>query len=98
MSTATAQPDTSNGTPRRRYNLPAELRPEQIVAVVDSREQLPLDLEPLQSVRGTLTTGDYSVAGMESIVAIERKSLGDLLSCIGKERERFDKEVMRLLA
>ncbi len=76
----------------------AELAPESVVAVVDSREQIPLDLSPLQTVTGTLTTGDYSVRCLEGVVAIERKSLGDLLSCIGTERERFEKEIMRLLA
>jgi len=78
--------------------IPAEPRPEQITAIVDTREQLPLDLDPLQSVAGTLATGDYSVKGLEAIVAIERKSLGDMLSCIGGERERFEREVQRLLA
>lgn len=72
--------------------------PESIVAVVDSREQLPLDLKPLASEIGTLATGDYSVKHLEHVIAIERKSLGDLLSCIGTSRERFDREVQRLLA
>ena len=83
---------------RRRSIVPAELRPEQVVAIVDTREQLPLDLAPLQTVAGSLPTGDYSVVGLESVVSIERKSLGDLLSCVGQSRERFDKEVQRLLA
>ncbi len=78
--------------------LPAELKPEQVTAVIDTREQLPLDLAPLRTVAGTLATGDYSVAGLEHVVAIERKSLGDFLSCVGTERERFDREVQRLLA
>lgn len=76
----------------------SELKPEQITAVVDTREQLPLDLSPLQIVTGTLTTGDYSVKGLETIVAIERKSLPDLLGCVGQHREQFDREVQRLLA
>lgn len=83
---------------RPRNPLPAELRPEQVVAVVDTREQLPLDLSPLAVEVGTLTTGDYSVRGLENVIAIERKSLSDLLGCIGQERERFDREVLRLLA
>ena len=78
--------------------LPAELLPEQIVAVADTREQLPLDLTPLRTVTNTLTTGDYSVQGLEHVVAIERKSLPDLLSCVGQHRERFDRELQRLLA
>ncbi len=89
---------TTTAPIRRHSPLPAELRPAQVVAIVDTREQLPLDLAPLQTVTGTLTTGDYSVKGLESIVAIERKSLSDLLSCIGTSRERFDREVQRLLA
>ena len=78
--------------------LPADLKPESITAIVDTREQLPLDLSPLAVEIGTLTTGDYSLKGLESVVAIERKSLGDLLSCCGSSRERFDREVQRLLA
>lgn len=88
MSTAT----------RPRNPIPADLRPEQLTAVVDTREQLPLDLSPLLSMRGTLDTGDYSVRGLEHVVAIERKSLPDLLGCVGQSRERFEREVQRLLA
>lgn len=78
--------------------IPAELPIESVVAIVDTREQMPLDLSPLRSEVATLTTGDYSVKGLENIVAIERKSLVDLLGCIGGERERFDREVQRMLA
>jgi ERCC4-type nuclease len=78
--------------------LPATLAPEAVTAIIDTREQLPLDLSPLRTTRGTLTTGDYSVVGLESVVSIERKSLADLLGCVGGERERFDREVQRLVA
>ncbi len=78
--------------------LPATLKPEAIIAIVDTREQLPLDLAPLQVQTGTLDTGDYSLAGCEHVVRIERKSLDDLLGCVGRDRERFDREVQRLLA
>lgn len=78
--------------------IPAELSTDSVTAIVDTREQLPLDLSPLRSEVGTLTTGDYSVKGLEHVVAIERKSLPDLLACVGQERERFDREVQRLLA
>ncbi|HPM84555.1 MAG TPA: hypothetical protein PLF81_27810 [Candidatus Anammoximicrobium sp.] len=83
---------------RTRGPIPAELRPEQVTAIVDTREQVPLDLQPLRTITGTLATGDYSVVGLESVVALERKSLPDLLCCVGRQRERFDREVMRLLA
>lgn len=78
--------------------IPATLAPESVMAIVDTREQLPLDLSPLRSVAGTLDTGDYSAVGLEHVVRIERKSLPDLLGCVGRDRERFDREVQRLLA
>jgi len=81
-----------------RPMIPAELRPDQVTAVCDSKEQAPLDLAPLQVTVGTLATGDYSVVGLEHVVAVERKGLADLLACIGVERDRFDREITRLLA
>lgn len=76
----------------------AALPAEQVTAIIDTREQRPFDLLPLKTITGTLTTGDYSVVGLESVVAIERKSLTDLIGCVGRDRERFDREVQRLLA
>lgn len=34
----------------------------------------------------TLVTGDYTVLGLESVIAIERKALRGVLRCIGRER------------
>ena len=82
----------------RRSALPAELHPEAVTVIVDSREQHPLTLAPLRIVRGTLATGDYSVVGLEGVIAVERKSLTDLICCVGGERERFEREIHRLLA
>ena len=78
--------------------LPAEPKPENLTAIIDSREQLPVDLAPMRVERGTLPTGDYSIKGLEQFVAIERKSAEDMLGCVGRDRERFDREVVRLLA
>jgi len=78
--------------------LPATLAPDLLTAIIDTREQTPLDLAPLQMEPGTLDTGDYSLRGLEHVVRIERKSLDDLVACVGRERERFDREVQRLLA
>lgn len=74
-----------------------ELKPEDVTAIIDTREQLPLELS-LPMIRGTLATGDYSVQGLEHMIAIERKSLADLVGCVGTSRERFEKEIQRLLA
>lgn len=81
-----------------RRPIPAELDPADITCVVDTREQYPFTLSPLRTVTGTLDTGDYSVMGCESSIRVERKSLDDLVSCCGGERERFDREIVRLLA
>jgi ERCC4-type nuclease len=78
--------------------IPATLPAESITALIDTREQRPLDLSPLRSVVGTLDTGDYSDVGLEHVIRIERKSLSDLIGCVGRERGRFDREVMRLIA
>ncbi len=74
------------------------LKPSDVVAVFDTREQLPYILSPLQAVEGSLATGDYSLLGYEHYISVERKSLNDLLGCIGRERERFERELMRLKA
>ncbi len=75
-----------------------ELKAEDVTAIIDTREQTPWALTPLRTEPGTLVTGDYSIKGLESEIAIERKSLPDLLGCIGNERERFEKEIKRLIA
>lgn len=44
-----------------------------------------------------LDTGDYSVEGMEHLIMIERKTIGDLWSTLTSGRERFIKEMERAL-
>jgi len=78
--------------------LPATLAPESIIVTVDTREQTPLDLAPLSAERGTLDTGDYALASCPDVCRIERKSLVDLVGCVGVDRDRFGREVSRLLA
>ena len=83
---------------RRGHDLPSKLDATAIVAVVDSREQRPLNLAPMPILTNCLTTGDYSVRGLEDFISIERKSESDLLACCGRDRKRFDRVVQRLLA
>ncbi|MBK9128121.1 MAG: ERCC4 domain-containing protein [Phycisphaerales bacterium] len=68
------------------------------LAIIDSRERTPWRFEHLPAERGTLATGDYSLRGLEALIAIERKTLGDLVACCGRERERFVAELHRLRA
>lgn len=77
-----------------------ELEIGDITAVIDTRESLPYDFSELglRHQLGTLRTADYSVLGLEHVIAIERKSLSDFVMCCGVERERFEFELKRLMA
>jgi len=67
--------------------------------IVDSREQHPFTFDShddVEAIIGSLSTGDYSLVGLEDRVALERKSLADLVSCLtGSNRERFERELNR---
>ena len=66
--------------------------------LIDSREQLPFAFggyEAALEVVG-LPVGDYSLPGFEDRIAIERKSLDDLVGCLmGDNRARFERELAR---
>jgi ERCC4-type nuclease len=67
------------------------------VIIVDTREQQPLVFSHLESRRGTLGTGDYSILGLEQEFSVERKgSIDEVALCCGEERERFTRELFRL--
>lgn len=48
------------------------------------------------TVRRGLASGDYSLAGYEARVAVERKSAEDCYGTIGQGRDRFERELERL--
>ena len=75
----------------------ALIKPEQLTAIIDTREKTPLHLG-LATVGACLSTGDYSVRGLERLLSVERKSLPDLLACCGRDRPRFERELDRLRA
>ena len=71
--------------------------------VVDTREQTPwfstLPDQPtheFDTVCETLPTGDYTLEGLRHLILIERKSLPDLVCCVGRDRDRFARELSRL--
>lgn len=78
--------------------LPSRLPAGRLVALVDTREQTPLDLPGLAAIPHKLTTGDYSLRGLDHLITIERKELGDLVACCGRDRERFERQILRMLA
>ena len=78
--------------------------------LIDGREKAPYRFEGIRSDASHqhkplivptrwehLRTGDYTIAGMEDKVCIERKSLADLYSTLGQNRDRFEREHERML-
>ena len=67
--------------------------------IADTREQAPYSFDrfpDVEVIRAGLESGDYSLAGAENIVAIERKELNDLIGCLTTGRDRFKRELHRL--
>lgn len=77
--------------------------------IVDSREQAPFQftgftadarhkgkplIVPIE-IAG-LTTGDYSLAGFEQRICVERKSKADAYGTFGRDRERWERELDRM--
>jgi DNA excision repair protein ERCC-4 len=66
--------------------------------ITDTREQEGYSFDPrlAATVRRALTAGDYSVAGLENAVAVERKTLNDFVSTVIHSRKRFQNELQKL--
>ena len=77
--------------------------------VIDTREQTPWQFKTVDVIQNkqkfplvvhtdslSLKSGDYSIAGFEDLVAIERKSIGDALGTFTRGRERFERELDRM--
>jgi ERCC4-type nuclease len=74
-----------------------------MVIIIDSREQAPFTFTdlglpggPPATERRGLPTGDYSIAGLEDQITVERKSLVDLFGSCGAGRARFEREIERM--
>ena len=70
-----------------------------MIIAMDSRE--PGECHPWEPyftcevVRTALPTGDFSLPGCQEWIAIERKTLDDLVGCLTSSRERFTRELQR---
>lgn len=85
------------------------IRNTPFTVIVDSNEQVPWQFRTIDvadhkgmsalvvhtEVR-KLKTGDYSIAGLEDRVTIERKSISDALGTFTAGRERFERELERM--
>ena len=70
-------------------------RPMDFRIVIDTREIEPYGFD-CATVRRKLDAGAYSVDGLETAVAVERKSLSDFTSTVIHHFERFAAELERL--
>lgn len=77
--------------------MPVRVTLPLLPVVVDTRERAPWEFDPARctTARGTLAAGDYSIAGHEHAVGIERKSLDDYVQTIIHARERYERELAR---
>jgi DNA excision repair protein ERCC-4 len=93
---------TTGKLPKSKLTLPAlrslgELADSKPIMIVDTREQEPLVFTRLQSVRGTLSEGDYGISGVLDFCVERKGSLNELASCcIGANRDRFERELWRM--
>jgi ERCC4-type nuclease len=69
---------------------------KDVVAVIDTREQKPLTLDPLKTIVKGLKTADYSIVNHETEIAVEVKALDDFIGCCTWGRERFERELVRM--
>ncbi len=79
------------------YELKPTVIPENMVVIVDTREQLPLFTKPpkgLLLVRDYLTDGDYSLRGFQDKICFERKA-SDIFSYCTSEQEKTKKKMER---
>jgi len=64
--------------------------------LTDTREGKPYNFPDFNVEYVSLPAGDYSVKNYYDKIAIERKSLGDLFSSLGVNRDKFNYEIERL--
>jgi ERCC4-type nuclease len=92
-------PTTSRLTVKRAGKAITRHVPKPTV-LIDTRERLPYQLNYPNWLAGTastaLKTGDYSIAGYEDRISLERKTLQDMVGSLMQGRERFLREMDRL--
>lgn len=89
-----AVPPTTNRLIVKRDGSAITRKIPKPVVIIDTREQAPFDFSRFENwIQGTrvqtVPVGDYTVEGMEGVLALERKSLNDLVATLMHNRERF---------
>ena len=67
-----------------------------MIIVVDTREKDEYTFGDTVTIRQKLNAGDYSVAGLETCIAVERKNLDDFVGTVIYHKERFHNELCAL--
>jgi ERCC4-type nuclease len=85
---------------RRNGKSTTTLVPRPVV-LIDTREQLPYSFDAYGNWIGgtaltTLNTGDYSIQGMQDLIALERKTLNDVVRSLMADRGRFLRMIDRM--
>ncbi len=74
--------------------------PAKLPIIVDTSEPIDhawgFDAELFTEERASLMTGDYSVKGLENVLTIERKTLGDAVNTVIHQWTRFRKTLYRM--
>lgn len=68
---------------------------DDVKILIDTREKYPYQFIGHDTQKIALKTGDYSLPGLEHIIAIERKSFQDFLGCYSKAYFREQCERLR---
>jgi ERCC4-type nuclease len=68
---------------------------DTVPLVVDTREQHPYTFAGVDTVREKMDVGDYTYEGFADTFAVERKSMDDLATSLGTDRDRFEDEIRR---
>ena len=69
-----------------------------MIILHDTREQTPYTFDRYSDVTvqpASLTTADYTLAGLQDRIGLERKSLSDLTGTLTSGRDRFQRECER---
>lgn len=68
-----------------------------MIIIIDTREKDEYTFSGIITIRQKLDAGDYSVAGLEDRIAIERKNIDDLVGTVIYQKERFHSELCALV-
>lgn len=80
-----------------KHERQGKLRVVLMRILIDSREQAPFTFAgyAVEVETATLPVGDYSLPGFTDRIAIERKTLDDLIGCLTQGRDRFERELAK---